>query len=295
MDNSVPAHAPRVLVVEDDDGIQGLLLSLLADEGYEPVAAETRSEVAAAVAECAPAVVLLDIHLPDVPEGIVEELNARVGWTPLIAMSASSAQERSESLGAYAFLPKPFDLDDVVRLVRQGVSLFDAGQSLATPARLMERVASHDEWSGEAIQRMVRWAYPEYEPQVIAPAAVLVADAESHYVDANRAAVLLLGYTVEALRQKTVADVVAYQPEWTAKEWARYQAEGEWVGVVTLRRKDGTTVRVQAQAKAVRVSSGPVYLSVLTSVPPDDRVEHKMAGTPGRIRTADTRFRRPVL
>ncbi len=96
------------------------------------------------------------------------------------------------------------------------------------------------------------------------PAAVLVADADSHYIDASPAAVALLGYSVEELRQRTVADVVAWSREWTADEWARYRADGEWTGAVELRRKDGTVIRVRSYAKTVKTRSGSVYLAVLT-------------------------------
>ncbi len=118
-------------------------------------------------------------------------------------------------------------------------------------------------WSEETLERVVRWSYPWIDPTIPTP-AVLLADADSHYVGANDAAVALLGYSVDELRERSVADVVAWQREWTKAEWARFRADGEWTGPVELRRKDGARIRVRAHSKIIRSRHGAVYVSVLT-------------------------------
>ncbi|MBV9121570.1 MAG: response regulator [Chloroflexi bacterium] len=255
----------RLLVVEDDLGIQSLLASLLQDEGYEVTLARSATDIVLDPQQPPPAVVLLDMHLPGGPEAVIDELRQRPGWTPVLAMSGSREDEHAEAIGAYAFLPKPFELDDVVRMVADGVQLFSAGQSLASQ-RQIALVKGTAAWSDQAIERMVRWAYPELEPTTDTPHAVLVADADSRYLDANRAAVQLLGFTVEELRELSVADIVSYERQWTAEEWSRYRVEGEWSGKVELRRKDGTRVSVQALAKTVDMPVGSVHISVLNPV-----------------------------
>jgi PAS domain S-box-containing protein len=131
-------------------------------------------------------------------------------------------------------------------------------------ARARQIVPGRVEWSQEAIEHVVRWTYPGLGDSV-QPVAVLITDADSHYVDASQAAVALLGYSVDELRKRSVADVVAWQREWTADEWSRYKVEGEWKGPVDLRRNDGTVIRVHAHAKTVESSGGTVYISVLTA------------------------------
>ena len=96
--------------------------------------------------------------------------------------------------------------------------------------------------------------------------AILVADAERHYVDANAAAVDLLGYPRDELLTLRVDDVVEGGPDWTATEYARFRAEGRWQGELELRRKDGTTVPVEARATVVELPDGPVNLSVVRDV-----------------------------
>ncbi len=96
--------------------------------------------------------------------------------------------------------------------------------------------------------------------------AILVADSERRYVDANVAALRLLGYTREELLGMRVDDIVAAGPAWTAEEYARYQLEGRWQGELELRRADGGLVPVEARATVVTLPTGAVFLSAVRDV-----------------------------
>ena len=96
--------------------------------------------------------------------------------------------------------------------------------------------------------------------------AILVADAAGRYLDANRAATELLGYAREEIRQLGVADVVAAGPDWAAAEYERFLDEGSWRGELELRRKDGSSVPVEARATAVTLPAGTIYLSALRDI-----------------------------
>jgi PAS domain S-box-containing protein len=95
------------------------------------------------------------------------------------------------------------------------------------------------------------------------PDPVLVADAESRYVDANAAALKLLGYTLAELQTMTVADIVAHGKEWTTCEFERFRATGSWEGRVVVRSRSRTLTVVEARATAVRLPDRTAYLSVL--------------------------------
>ncbi len=103
--------------------------------------------------------------------------------------------------------------------------------------------------------------------------ALLVADADARYRDANPAAIALLGYGLEELRDLRVADVVAYATEWTAAEYARFRDEGAWRGELELRRKDGSIIPVEALATVVALPTGPMYLSAVRDISERKRAE----------------------
>jgi PAS domain S-box-containing protein len=97
--------------------------------------------------------------------------------------------------------------------------------------------------------------------------ALLLADGESRYLDANRAAELLLGYTRDELRKLRVADIVAAGPTWTEAEYQSYQVSGHWQGELEVRRKDGRLVPVEANATVIALPGcAPMYISALRDI-----------------------------
>ncbi|MEJ7762017.1 MAG: PAS domain S-box protein [Thermomicrobiales bacterium] len=103
--------------------------------------------------------------------------------------------------------------------------------------------------------------------------AILVTDGERRYRDANAAAEVLLGYGREELLGLRVEDVVAVEPDWTEAEFERFRTEGRWHGEMELRRKDGSTVPVEARATVVDLPEGPVYLSTIRDISDRKRTE----------------------
>jgi PAS domain S-box-containing protein len=96
--------------------------------------------------------------------------------------------------------------------------------------------------------------------------AILIADAEGRYVEANAAAEELLGYTRAELIGMRVADVVVAGAEWADREFARFRLEGRWRGELDLRRKDGSTVPVECRATVIETAAGQLNVSALRDI-----------------------------
>lgn len=103
--------------------------------------------------------------------------------------------------------------------------------------------------------------------------AILVADVDRQYQDANTAATTLLGYERDELLRLRVEDVVAGGPDWTQAEYIRFSAEGPWQGELELRRKDGSSVPVEARATVVDLPDGSVYLSAVRDISERNHLE----------------------
>jgi len=95
---------------------------------------------------------------------------------------------------------------------------------------------------------------------------ILVADADGRFLDANPAAVALLGYGHDELLRLSVPDVVAAAREQTEAEYATFREHGQWRGELELRRKDGTLVPVEVQATAVDLLTGVVNIAVARDI-----------------------------
>jgi len=110
----------QILVVDDDADIRQLLLDWLASQGYAAEAARDGAQALAALQSGRFDGVILDMGLPDL-DGL-EVLRHLREWNPsipVLVVTASDAKERAVravSVGAQAYLLKPFDLGHMEQL-----------------------------------------------------------------------------------------------------------------------------------------------------------------------------------
>jgi DNA-binding response OmpR family regulator len=110
----------RVLVVDDNLELNATLCEFLRDEGFEAVPAIDGHEAIVRAISDEPDVIVLDLKLPDI-DGVkvLGQLHRRGVDSPVILESCLPAPFRH---GADAFLPKPFDLDRLLSLIRRFVN-----------------------------------------------------------------------------------------------------------------------------------------------------------------------------
>jgi DNA-binding response OmpR family regulator len=113
----------RVLVVEDDPSVRGLLQTILEDEALEVILAADGEEGLALARSVAPDVVLLDVMMPGLggPD-VIRRLRRPDGSLPFAVLVVTGAAEviaplRSE-LGPEAVLEKPFDITTLATRVK---------------------------------------------------------------------------------------------------------------------------------------------------------------------------------
>ena len=124
------AIKPKLLIVEDDEGLQRQLR--WAYEDYEVVVAGDRASAIAMLRAEEPAVVTLDLGLPPDPDGVSEgfaalaEILALKPDTKVIVASGHGAHEsalRAIAGGAYDFYRKPLDIDELGLIVGRAFQL----------------------------------------------------------------------------------------------------------------------------------------------------------------------------
>jgi signal transduction histidine kinase/CheY-like chemotaxis protein len=109
-----PAPAPkgRVLVIDDDESVHGVLTNMLTREGYSTRIARTGKEGLRIASEYHPDIVILDILMPGMDGwSVLAQLKAMPGMTdvPIILLTMLENKEMGFALGAAEYLTKPID------------------------------------------------------------------------------------------------------------------------------------------------------------------------------------------
>ncbi len=115
----------KVLVVDDEATVRMLFQRILQAAGYDVVTAADGKEALSVIADGDIDVVLLDIKMPGL-SGIDVLGKISTDWPGLCVImvtAVADAQTAVEAmkLGAYDYITKPFDQDEVLRKIRQAV------------------------------------------------------------------------------------------------------------------------------------------------------------------------------
>ncbi len=118
----------RILVVEDDSDINGLLCRILDKAGYETISAWSGSEALLRLEREAFDMLLLDLRLPGMTgEEVIRQLREKENEIPVLVLTAKAALEDKVSvlnLGADDYLTKPFENEEVVARVNARLRRF---------------------------------------------------------------------------------------------------------------------------------------------------------------------------
>lgn len=113
---------PRVLIAEDDPGVASILVEGLTAEGFSTGVARDGRDALDRADSGEFDLVVLDIGLP-VQDGfdVLHELRARGRLVPVVLLTAFDSVETTVAgleAGADDYIPKPFQLDEVVARIR---------------------------------------------------------------------------------------------------------------------------------------------------------------------------------
>ncbi|WP_374293956.1 nitrogen regulation protein NR(I) [Sphingomonas sp.] len=156
----------HVLVVDDDAAIRTVVGQALRRCGHDVTSVATLAQLDRALAGGAPDILVTDVILPD-GDGIdhIRTVAERYPALPIIVLSAQNTLTtavRAAEVGAYEYLPKPFDLDALTQAVagalarggvfadegpgeeEQALPLIGRSAAMQTVYRVIARVVSND-------------------------------------------------------------------------------------------------------------------------------------------------------
>ena len=126
------APRSRILLVDDEVGIQRAVAPLLRSRGYDVEIAGTGAEALRAVVERTPDLVVLDLGLPDVEGTLVCQQIRAKSAVPVIVLSARGSEAdkvNALDLGADDYLTKPFGPEELLARIRVALRRLESKDS----------------------------------------------------------------------------------------------------------------------------------------------------------------------
>jgi len=228
-------QSKRILIVDDDVNLRRTVSDILEAKGHVPVVAATGRAALERVKKAAPAVALLDLRMEDLSG--IEVLRGIKQYSPrteCIVLTGHASQEsaiEAVNLGAYGYLQKPYDVNQLLVTIRRAIE------------RQEDRQALQD--SEERYRRFFQTSRD----------CAFITSREGHWLDMNQAAVELFDYeSKEALEKVNVRDLYA-EP-----------ADRE-VLIQTIEQQGG----IQNYPVDLQKKNGDVIHALITSVPLRDK------------------------
>jgi two-component system nitrogen regulation response regulator GlnG len=141
------AKTLNVWLVDDDASIRWVLERALRQAGMQTTAFEEAESVLAALAREEPDVLVTDIRMPGRSGlDLLEEIRSQRPRLPVIVMTAHSDLESAVAAyqgGAFEYLPKPFDIDQAVELVRRAAAQSHRSAASTVESRRIPEMLGH--------------------------------------------------------------------------------------------------------------------------------------------------------
>ncbi|MCC6858333.1 MAG: sigma-54-dependent Fis family transcriptional regulator [Bryobacterales bacterium] len=136
-------NSPRILVVDDDENLRWVLQTQLEDMGYAVTTAAGGQEALAAIERDPPALVLTDLKMPGLSGlELLEKVRSDCPELPVVLITAfGTIQSAVQAMkaGAYDYLTKPIDYDELALVVNRVLDHFKLVEEVRTLRASLDR------------------------------------------------------------------------------------------------------------------------------------------------------------
>ncbi|NIS81207.1 MAG: diguanylate cyclase [Anaerolineales bacterium] len=250
---------PTILIVDDDPNLRKTLSDILLAKGYRPLPVSGGTSALVTFNEDQPALALIDLKMEDMSGlELLAKIRGRFPSTECIVLTGHASREtaiEAINLGAYSYVEKPYDMDQLLLTIRRAIEKRTAGVELRNLKEFNENI----------VQRMME--------------GIVVEDAKGYVTFVNPATATLLGYEQEELMGKHWTEFcpVDQRAIIEAANERREQGIATDRYEVELLRKDGTRVPVLVSGSVLLEGDLQVgTLAVFTDITERKRTEEKL-------------------
>ena len=130
----------NIWIADDDEAIRLILEESLTDSGYKTDSFSTADDLVKELENTQPDLIISDVQMPGMLGfDLLKHINNNFEGLPVIIMTAfSDMQSAVESFGggAFEYIPKPFDLEETIRIVERALEEKPKTQGLKKDSKL---------------------------------------------------------------------------------------------------------------------------------------------------------------
>ncbi|MEE8606464.1 MAG: response regulator [Nitrospiraceae bacterium] len=191
----VPLSPASILIVDDDPEVCEALYKILAHRGYRVQAVAYGAEAIQQVSQEKYEAVVLDMKLPDLDgQSVLRAMMELDPKLPIIVLTGYATVENTVGSlvkGAFAYLTKPYNPDEVMAILKRAVAV----KCLAVKAEHVEHALSESE---DRFRALVESAY----------GAIIIADEDQVVVSANALARQYFGEECTTMLGCTLGEIL---------------------------------------------------------------------------------------
>lgn len=134
-------ESPLIIIVDDDAAIAKAVVAKLELEGFEATYVLSGQEFFEIMEKRDPALVILDLGLPDIDGVTICQRIRHTSPVPIIMLTARAEEVNrivGLEVGADDYVTKPFSLDELVARVKAVLRRMDPSRGIAPPSQLLE-------------------------------------------------------------------------------------------------------------------------------------------------------------
>ncbi|GBC59586.1 hybrid sensor histidine kinase/response regulato r [Desulfonema ishimotonii] len=290
MNNTFHSAGANILIVDDVRANLRLLAGILAEQGYVVRPVLDGIQALSAIAAETPDLILMDIKMPRLSgyEVCVKlKSDPATCDIPVIFISALSDVEdkvRAFSAGGVDFITKPFQGEEVLARVQTHLKLKRLQMALQEKnLQLGQEMAGHQRTARALSRSEARFREIFFSHS--AP-MLLVNPDTGRITDANRAATVFYGYTLEEFRALRPGKISPVLPEKILTETEPAQTGQRNYFVYPHRMKNGEIRTVETYVSPVEVGDERLLFAIVHDITDRRKAERKLRQYAGKLEVA---------
>ena len=228
----------KILIVDDDRNLRTTLEEILQTRDFDAESTGSGKNAIALSAKEDYSVVLMDLRLDDISgPDLLKAIKKQSPHTECIVLTGNASTEtaiESINLGAYSYIQKPYDIDQLILTINRAIEKNQARHALLE--------------SEERFKQLYEGAID----------GILVTDLEGNILDFNAALLRLLGFKAEELMQKSIWELTPEKYHEQEKKYIQQILRQEYSDIYEKEffRKDDTLTPVEISGYLTRDSQG---------------------------------------